>query len=69
MFLALRLFDAGPFSCAFGIVVPVPRLAVLMLQAAPLAPAHLQLLTYFSAIHGVDTAEMMLDLAEESQAA
>jgi hypothetical protein len=65
MLLGMRLFDAGPFACGFGIVIPLSHLDAMLLRAAALPQTHLQLILYTCAIHGIPTAEMLLGLAQE----
>jgi hypothetical protein len=65
MFLTMRLFDAGPFACGFGIVIPMSRLETMLLEAAALPQTHLQLIVYTCAIHDVPVSEMLVGLAQE----
>jgi hypothetical protein len=67
--LGLRLFDAGPFACAFGIVVPVPHIDAMLLRAGSLPPPILHITLYASFLHGMSAAELLLGLAEAESAA
>lgn len=70
MFIGMRLFDAGPFACGFGIVIPMSRLETRLLYAAAPPQTHLPLLLYTCAIHGIPVAELLLGLAQaEARAA
>jgi hypothetical protein len=65
MLLGMRLFDAGPFACGLGILIPMQRLETMLLRAAALPQTHLQLIVYACAIHGIPTTDMLLGLAQE----